>query len=235
MAAWQARLWLAQDELETVSQWAGERELATDGEFTHLNEIEYLMLARILITQGQPDETTTLLERLLKAAEAGGRTSRVIEILNLQALALQAQGNLDQARTTIEKSLAIAEPEDFVRIFVDEGSSMARLLYEALTREIAPDYVRRLLAAFPKAESEPTYPSKTHAPKSDLVEPLSDREIEVLQLIAEGLTNREIATQLYLELSTIKVHNRNIYGKLGVNNRTQAVAKARTLGILPST
>jgi LuxR family maltose regulon positive regulatory protein len=235
MAAWQARLWLAQDKLETVSQWAGERELATDGEFTHLNEIEYLMLARILIAQGQPDETTTLLERLLEAAEAGGRTSRVIEILNLQALALQAQGNLDQARTTLEKSLALAEPEGFVRIFVDEGSSMARLLYKALTREIAPDYVRRLLAAFPVEEGGRTEPPKSQAPESVLIEPLSERELEVLQLIAEGLTNREIASRLFLSPNTVKTHTRNIYGKLDTHNRTQAVARAGALGIMRPT
>jgi LuxR family maltose regulon positive regulatory protein len=238
MAAWQARLWLTQDKLEAASQWVGERGLSVEGEYSHLDEfgyialIEYVTLARILIAQGQLDETTTLLQRLLKAAESGGRTSRVIEILNLQALVLQARRDTDQALTTLEKALTLAEPEGFIRIFVDEGSSMARLLYEAATRGIAPDYVSQLLAAFPMAEPEQTYPSKTQVPKSDLVEPLSEREIEVLQLIAGGLTNQEVATQLYLELSTVKVHNRNIYGKLGVNNRTQAVAKARAFGIL---
>ena len=111
---------------------------------------------------------------------------------------------------------------------------MAHLLYEALSREIAPDYVSQLLAAFPIDEPEQTDPTKSQVPESELVEPLSEREIEVLQLIAEGLTNPEIAARLYLSLNTVKVHTRNIYGKLGVNNRTGAVARARALGILPS-
>ena len=124
--------------------------------------------------------------------------------------------------------------EGFVRIFVDEGPAMARLLYEALSRRIAPDYVRRLLASFPDTEPIKSISASMQASQSEMVEPLSDREIEVLQLIAEGLTNPEIATRLYLSLNTVKVHTRNVYGKLGVNNRTQAVSKGRVLGILPS-
>jgi LuxR family maltose regulon positive regulatory protein len=153
----------------------------------------------------------------------------------LQALASQARGDTDQAMDVLEQALTLAEPGGFIRIFVDEGPPMARLLYEAATRGIAPDYARRLLAIFPIAEPEQIDPTKTQAPKSELVEPLSEREIEVLQLIAEGLTNSEIATRLFLSLNTVKVHTRNIYGKLGVHNRTQAVARARALGVLPST
>ena len=130
--------------------------------------------------------------------------------------------------------MTLAEPEGYVRIFVDEGPSMARLLYEALSSGISPDYVQQLLAAFPEVEPEQLEPSKSSAPESELVEPLSEREIEVLQLIAEGLTNPEIATKLYLSLNTVKVHTRNIYGKLGVKNRTHAGARARALGILTS-
>jgi LuxR family maltose regulon positive regulatory protein len=216
-----------------------ERRLDTNGESKLLHEIDffllfdYILYARILIAQGRLDETTRLLQRLLEAAEAGGRTSRVIEILILQALASQARGDTTRAMTTLEQALALAEPGGFIRIFVDEGPPMARLLYEAATRGIAPDYASRLLSAFPMAEPEQTDPSKTQTPKSELVEPLSEREIEVLQLIAEGLTNQEVASRLFLALSTVKVHTRNIYGKLGVNNRTQSVARARALGILP--
>ena len=136
--------------------------------------------------------------------------------------------------TALERSLTLAGPRGFIRIYVDEGPPMARLLYEALSRRIAPDYVRRLLAAFPESEPEPTDPSISRAQESDLIEPLSERELEVLQLIAEGLTNPEIASRLFLSLNTVKAHARNIYGKLGVHNRTQAVVRARTLGILPS-
>ncbi len=234
LSAWQVRIWLAQGKLELASQRVGEREFDPDGEPMYLHEMEYIVFARILIAQGRLDETTRLLQQLLEAAEAGGRTSRAIEILMLQTLASQSGGDTAQAMSTFEQALTLAEPEGFIRIFVDEGTPMARLLYEALTRGIAPDYTRRLLAAFPVVEQEHNDSLQTQATKSELVEPLSERELEVLQLIAEGLTNQEIASSLYLSLNTVKVHTRNIYGKLGVNNRTQAVARARSLGILPS-
>jgi LuxR family maltose regulon positive regulatory protein len=241
MATWRARLWLAQDELQAASQWAVEQKLDVDDESKLLRGVDffslfdYILYARILTAQGRPDKATALLQRLLEAAEAGERTTRVIEILLLQALAYQAKGDKDQVFTPLARALLLAEPEGFVRIFVDEGLPMARLLYEALARGIAPDYVRRLLAAFPVTESERTDASKARPPQSELVEPLSERELQVLQLIAEGLTNPEIASRLFLALNTVKVHTRNIYGKLGVNNRTQAGARARALGILAST
>jgi LuxR family maltose regulon positive regulatory protein len=137
--------------------------------------------------------------------------------------------------TALEKALTLAEPGGFIRIFVDEGPPMARLLYEAASRGIAPEYVSRLLTAFPVAEPEQAGPSETQTPEPDLIEPLSEREIEVLQLIAEGLTNREVASRLFLSLYTVKAHTHNIYGKLGVHNRTQAVGRARALGVLTST
>jgi LuxR family maltose regulon positive regulatory protein len=152
----------------------------------------------------------------------------------LRAAAFQAEGDTAQASTTLERALTLAEPGGFIRVFVDEGPPMARLLYEALNRGIAPDYVRRLLAAFPMAEPEKAEPSRAQTAKPELVEPLSERELEVLQLIAEGLTNPEIAARLFLALNTVKTHSRNIYGKLGVHSRTQAVSRARALGLLPS-
>jgi LuxR family maltose regulon positive regulatory protein len=235
LAAWQARVWLVQGRLDAVSHWARERGLDAKGDLTYSHETEYLVLARILISQGDPEEAIRLLERLLEAAEAGGRISRAIEILILQAMAFQARGDPDEALITLEQALILAEPGGLIRTFVDEGPPMARLLHEAAARGIAPDCARRLLAAFPVAESEQTDPSTTQAPKPEFVEPLSGRELEVLQLIAQGLTNREIAARLCLSLNTIKVHTRNIYGKLGVHSRTQAVARARALGLLPST
>jgi LuxR family maltose regulon positive regulatory protein len=209
--------------------------LSLDGELPFLRETEYLALARILIAQGRLTETTQLLQRLIETAEVGERTSRVIEILMLQALAFQAGGDPAQAMIPLEKAFTLAEPGGFIRIFVDEGSPMAHLLYEARERNILPDYAGRLLAAFSVAQPEQSTASKTPPKKSEWVEPLSERELEVLQLIAEGLTNQEIATRLFLTLNTVKVHTRNIYGKLGVNNRTQAVARVRDLGMLPST
>jgi DNA-binding CsgD family transcriptional regulator len=151
-----------------------------------------------------------------------------------QAVAFHAQGDTTQAMSRLERALAIAEPGGFIRTFADEGPPMGRVLYEALSREIAPDYVRRLLAAFPSVEPEQREPSKSQAPETELIEPLSERELEVLQLIAEGLTNREIASRLFLSLNTVKTHTRNVYGKLDVHNRTQAVGRARALGVLPT-
>ncbi|MFN2186013.1 MAG: LuxR C-terminal-related transcriptional regulator, partial [Anaerolineae bacterium] len=235
MAAWQARTWLAQDELDAASQWVGERELNPDGEPTYLREMEYIVLARILIAQERLDEATRLLQQLLEAAEGGARTSRAIEILMLQALAFRAGGDTARAMTALQRSLTLAEPRGFLRIYVDEGPPMARLLYEALSLGIAPEYSNRLLAAFPVAEPEQAGPSTVAAANVELIEPLSERELEVLGLIAEGLTNPEIASRLFVSLNTVKAHARNIYGKLGVHNRTQAVTRARALGILPST
>jgi LuxR family maltose regulon positive regulatory protein len=240
MASWQARLWLAQGELRAASQWALERELHVAGEPIPLHEMsyfalfDYLVLARILLAQGHLGEATRLLEHLLKAAEAGGRTSKVIEILNLQALSLQAQGDTEQAITRLKRALTLAEPEGFVHAFVDEGPLMARLLYESANHDLASEYARRLMAAFPVAQPDESELPEPGTPANEMIEPLSERELEVLQLIAEGFTNREIASRLYLSLNTVKGHSRNIYGKLSVHSRTQAVAQARALGLLPS-
>lgn len=231
-ASWQARVWLAKNKLEAASHWMNERGPDLNKKPSHFDGMEYVGFARILIAQGKFKESISILEGLLEAAQMGGDITREIELLILQALTFQSGGDMNQALAIIEKCFNLGEPRGFCRIFVDEGQPMARLLYKALDRSIAPNYVNRLLQAFPIDEPEEIEPSVSQVPESGFIEPLSEREIEVLQLIAEGLTNPEIAARLILSLYTVKTHTRNIYGKLGVNNRTQAVAKARTLGIL---
>jgi len=239
VAAWQARVWLAQGKLEAVSEWIVQRGLDTGEGSKRLHELDfaslldYVVLARILIAQGKLGQANRLLPWMLEAAEAGGRTSKSIEILMLQALASQAEGKTPEAMEALQSALSLAEPRGFVGVFVDEGPPMARLLYEAATRGIEPDYARRILAAFPDAEPEQAEPTSSQAPETELIEPLSERELEVLQLITDGLTNREIASRLFLSLNTVKAHTRNLYGKLGVHSRTQATARSQALGILP--
>jgi LuxR family maltose regulon positive regulatory protein len=240
IAALKARVWVVQGRLDEARGWVLERGISVDDDLTYLSEFEHVTLARVLMAEYDRDredcsmrEATELLGRLLKAAEEGGRTGSVIEVLALQALAHEAQDDIPSALAPLERALMLAEPEGYVRIFVDEGVPMARLLYEALSHGVEPEYVGRLLAAFPVAEPEQLTSSPLGGP--ELVEPLSERELEVLQLIANGLTNQEIATRLYLSLHTVKVHARNIYRKLGVGSRTKAVARGEALGILPHT
>ncbi len=161
----------------------------------------------------------------------------VLQTVALQAAALQADGEDDKALQLLADALALAEPGGLIRLFVDEGSPMAQLLSEAAARGIRPDYVSRLLAAFGDL-TEDEGPAKklisfvTRSGPSSLVEPLSQRELEILKLIAQGLSNREINKRLFLALDTVKGHNRRIFDKLQVQSRTEAIARARELGLL---
>ena len=210
-------------------------------------EMSEIARARVLLAQGLLDETVSLLGRLASAAEAGARTGRLIEILALQALGLAVIRTGVQKRDTtrpelkvLEQSLALAKPEGYLRLFVDEGPPMATLLRQAAARGIEPDYVQKILDAFPVQASAdepmvnglPPSSSGLRSAPSPLVEPLSQRELEVLRLVAEGLSNREIAERLVVAIGTVKVHIHNICGKLGVQNRTQAILRARQLGLL---
>jgi len=239
IAALKTRIWVAQGRLTEAMGWVRERDLSVDDELSYLREFEHITLARVLIAQyasvqkvGFINEAMGLLDRLLKAAEEGGRTGSVIEILVLQALAHEAQGDISPALVFLERALTLAEPEGYVRIFVDEGPPMVQLLNEVLNRGIASEYVRQLLVAFPDAEPEQADSVKRQAPGSELVEPLSEREIDVLQLIAAGHKYQEVAVQLVISLNTVRHHTKNIYSKLEVNNRAQAIKKANDLNLL---
>lgn len=234
------RAWLAQGNLSEALICVDEQGLSVDDDLSYLREFEHITLARLLIAQyrknpehGPIQDAMTLLERLLKAAKEGKRIGSVIEILVLQTLAFTAQNDLPSALASLEPALSLAEPEGYIRIFVDEGPPMAHVLYAAQSRGIAPGYVQRLLALFPIFEPDQTATPLKRTSDFEWIEPLSERELEILQLIAEGLTNPEIASELFLSLNTVKVHTRNIYSKLDTHNRTQTVARARDLKILP--
>jgi LuxR family maltose regulon positive regulatory protein len=220
------RLWLAQGDRLAAARWAQERPLQPAEELDAASEIEQTAVARTLIAQDRTEEALSLLASLLEAAQAAGRMAHVIKIRALQALAFQAQGNDVRALSALEQALSLAAPEGYVRTFVDEGEAMARLLRRALTEGITVDYAARLLAAFGES------PQSASPAAQALVEPLTEREMEVLRLIAAGLSNREIGDELVVAVSTVKSHINHIYGKLDVKNRTQAVARARTLGLL---
>lgn len=238
MAAWQVRINLEQNQMQPALDWVEQAGIAENPTAEMISKIDflllfdYIMLSRVLIAQQRYDQAITLLQALSMRAEKGGRIMRVIEILNLQALALAAMGDNSAAMIPLERSLAIAEPLGFIRSYVDEGPPMAGLLKEARSQGVYPGYAAQLLLAFQGSETISTADSTASAINASLIEPLSEREIEVLQLLSEGLSNLEIANRLYISLNTVKVHTRNIYGKLGTSNRTQAVATARSMGIL---
>lgn len=183
-----------------------------------------LSQARVLLTRGDTTTALSILERFQQQMKAKGWEDERLRIMVLQAVALNAHGEKDKAVHLLGDALALAEPGGFIRIFVDEGLPMAQLMSEAVVHGIMPDYTGKLLAAFAtekqKSEDQP------------LTEPLSQRELEVLRLIAQGLSNHEICQRLFLALSTVKGHNRNIFDKLQVQRRTEAVARAGELGLL---
>jgi LuxR family maltose regulon positive regulatory protein len=244
LAAMKARVWAAQGRLRKAMRWVQERGLAAGDKLRFLREYEHITLARVLLAlhahepaKDTINEAVQLLERLQGAAEAGGRRGSAIEIGVLRALAYEAQGDLSAALEALKHALRTAEPEGYVHIFVDEGPRMAHLLSAAAAQGIMPGYCARLLAAFASREAESSPPTgrlmpRPAAPVPSLVEPLSARELEILQLIAQGYSNEAISVQLFLALSTVKGHNRNIFGKLQARSRTEAVARARDLGLL---
>jgi LuxR family transcriptional regulator, maltose regulon positive regulatory protein len=251
LGALKARVWVAMGRLADALRWVHEQGLSVDDELSYLREFEHITLARVRLAEYGHDPAgehggqavlgaMRLLDRLHQAAEAGGRQGSVIEIGMLQALSLQMQGHQAAALVALERSLWLAEPEGYVHTFVDEGLPMVRLLSAAVAQGVMAGYCEKLLAAFSRATAEalpqpgkPDLRSASPAQLLDqpLIEPLSARELEVLQLIAQGLSNEAIGARLFLALSTVKGHNRNIFEKLQVQSRTEAVARARELGL----
>jgi LuxR family transcriptional regulator, maltose regulon positive regulatory protein len=225
----QLELWLAENRLGRAMSWS--EKILERGLLDKWSESEAVELgiARVLIEKGEPktlERAERLLKRLLGSVEEQGRLALLVEALALQALACWRRGDLASAMSALERSLRIAEPEGYLRRFVDLGLPMARLLQEARARGVMVDYVSRLLQAFdggllPPGPGSPALP-----------EPLTQREQEILELLAAGLTNREIAGQFYISPETVKKHVASISGKLGTRNRTEAVARARELGLL---
>jgi ATP/maltotriose-dependent transcriptional regulator MalT len=231
--ALRARVWIAQGSLGEAVGWAREQGLSVDDNLSYLREFEHITLARLHLArhQGERAERSTheaarLLERLLPAAETGGRTGRVIEILVLRALAHQALGEIPAALGSLGRAVTLAEPEGYVRAFVDEGPPMTSLLRAAAKQGTRRDYVRRLLAAGSRIErGGPT--------KQALIEPLSERELDVLRLLGSELDGPAIARELMVSLNTMRTHTKNIYAKLAVTNRRAAVRRAAELNLLP--
>ncbi|MEZ4865558.1 MAG: LuxR C-terminal-related transcriptional regulator [Caldilineaceae bacterium] len=246
IAAWKARVWVKQGRLGEALAWVQEREQSVDDDLSYLREFEHITLARVLLAQQQSKRepgalqaALDLLTRLLTAAEAGGRMGSALEILVLQALAHAAQDNIAQALVPLARALTLAEPEGYVRLFVDEGPPMAVLLQAAAQQGIAPHYVQQLRTALaPTAGDTPVTPpvrvvqaAAAAAPPS-LLEPLSDRELEVLRLLNTDLKGPEIARELVVSLNTMRTHTKNIYSKLGVNSRRAAVRRAKELELI---
>ncbi len=230
LRAW---LWLRQGRLESVENWVRGTGLNAQQNITLYSETDLLTLAQLLIAQHKLPEAATLLQRLIVVTESSGHWTSHLTAQLWHAVALEVQAKSREARQTLAQVLKQAEPEGYVRLFVDAGLPVARLLYQAIEHDLAPDYARRLLAAFPQTDwSRQSARSRPVEQQEALIEPLSDRELEILHLIEQGLSNSEIAAKLVLSTGTVKVHTHNIFSKLGVNSRTQAVNKARALGLL---
>ena len=234
IAAMRTRIWIKQDRFADAAAWAAERSLSADDNMEYMREFEHVTLARLLIARSRSggdgrdgvardaNDATRLLDRLLAAAEAGGRGGSVNEILVLQSLALDARGRLLDAITPLRRALMLAEPEGYVRLFTDEGPPMAALLDEAGRRAIMPDYVRGLRRALGTTTQAVGVP----------VEVLSEREVTVLRLLATELTGPQIAGELYISVNTLRTHTKHIFDKLGVSGRPAAVRRAQEQGLL---
>jgi LuxR family maltose regulon positive regulatory protein len=241
--AQRARLLLTQGDVAGAARWIRERGLRASDDVSYHREREYLVLVRVLLVHDQPDDAAGLLSRLHAAAARQGRAGSLIEIEALQALALASGGEEPAAVAALADALTLGCPQGYVRVFTDEGLPMATLLGRLIAaqkecqspaRGIPLGYLGRVVRSF-KQDPAGTGRSASQVPSvaSGLAEPLTEREREVLLLLAVGKPNREIAAELVVSLHTVKKHVTHVLGKLGAANRTEATARARELGLLP--
>ena len=239
--AQRARLMLAQGDVAAAARWTAERGLSPADGPGYPREPEYLVLARVLLAQDRPAQALELLERMLAAAAGQSRTGSVIEIGALRALALAACGDQNAAVDALAAVLALGGPQGYVRVFADEGAPMRALLARLAAAQpdqrapaggIDAGYLAALLSACGQADAVPSRSRAAGAPPG-MIEPLTDRELEVLRLIAAGRSNQRIAHELVVALDTVKKHVTHVLGKLGAANRTEAAARARQLGLIP--
>jgi len=221
--AWRALAWLARGDTEAALDWANH--FVGPMQEAVFPSVQ-IALAKVWLSQRETEKALPLLDQALQSTQAIGRLGNAIHILAVQAIVYHAHGQPELAFAKLEHAMELAEPEGYVRVFVDEGVPMARLLRRMLTRSSALGYVYKLLDALGEPVNIEMPITTNH-----LIEPLSQRELEVLRLIVEGATNKEIANELVLTVNTVKRHISNIFGKLHVRNRVQAVAQARELNL----
>ena len=243
MSALKTRIYVRQGRLTKAQDWVRENDLSVGDAISYLCEFTHITLARVLIAEHKSNpvddsiqKAIALLEQLQKAAEDQRRLGSVVEILVLQALAHQAQGNIHLALTQLERALTLSEPEGYCRIFVDEGLPMAELLRSMKVDDgRQKTYINKLLVTYDANEIHPIN-SAQNRPSSfvhqPLADPLSKRELEVLRLLRTELNGPEIARELSVSLNTIRTHIQNIYSKFGVNNRQAAIRRAKELNLL---
>jgi LuxR family maltose regulon positive regulatory protein len=236
MAALEAEHHLAEGNLVAAMRWAKDSGLQPDDPFPYENAVLYSRLARVLLAQGKQrsdavliGQAIDLLDRLLNLSEKAGAMGSTLETLVAKAVALQALGDTEPALSTLNRALLLAEPESYVRTFIDQGFDIAPLLQTLLKQGVAAEYVRRLLEALQEA----TGPKPPEAPLGgELIEPLSERELQILRLLNTHLSSTEMAEQLYLSVHTVRTHIKSVYGKLGVHSRRDAIQRAQDLGLL---
>jgi LuxR family maltose regulon positive regulatory protein len=226
-AALIAQVWVRLGKIAAAEQYLARRGILLGGEIQYPHQAEYHALACLFLAKGELDAAEQLFERLREWAEIAGQRSWVIAAQVQLALVYRARGQRQPALQALTRAMELAEPEGYVQLFVDEGEALAGLI-----RDVPLDYARRLLAAFPGAKAGPVGVTGVRQRAPALFDDLSPREVEVLRLVAEGLSNKEIALQLCISLRTVKYHTNSIYTKLNVSSRTQAVGQARALGIL---